>query len=168
MRTRVLVGCLASLVLALATSCTKADGGGGVASVTGSAAPSPTPSLTQMEQAIRYTQCMREHGVPMRDPDANGDVRGADVSKGSIDTATVTAAQQACNRYQPVGDPELEAQRLERAREYSRCMRRSGVDDFPDPDAEGRVQLPDEITDPDYDDAKATCEAYVRSYTPHP
>jgi hypothetical protein len=104
----------------------------------------------------------------MLDPDANGDVRGADGAKGSLDAGTVNAAQQACKQYQPVGDPALEAQRLERAREYSRCMRRRGVDDFPDPDADGRVQLPDEITDPDYDNAKATCEAYVRSYTPHP
>jgi hypothetical protein len=104
----------------------------------------------------------------MLDPDANGDVRGADGAKGSLDAGTVNAAQQACKQYQPVGSPALEAQRLERAREYSRCMRRRGVDDFPDPDADGRVQLPDEITDPDYDNAKATCEAYVRSYTPHP
>ena len=73
--------------------------GNGVATVGTPGPPSPTPSLSQLEQALRYTRCMREHGVPMLDPDANGDVRGADSSKGELDGATVDSAQQACRQY---------------------------------------------------------------------
>jgi len=167
MRKRVLVAGLLSLVLSAAGACAQSGDGDGVAAVGTPGAPSPTPSLSQLEQALRYTRCMREHGVPMLDPDANGDVRGADASKGGLDPATVDSAQQACRQYRPV-DAGLDALRLEKAREYSRCMRRNGVEDFPDPDANGDVHLPDEITDPDYDHAKAFCTDYVRSYSPHP
>lgn len=165
MRKRVLVAGLLSLVLTVAGACAKSGDGNGVATVGTPGPPSPTPSLSQLEQALRYTRCMREHGVPMLDPDANGDVRGADSSKGELDGATVDRAQQACRQYRPV-DAGLDALRLEKAREYSRCMRRNGVEDFPDPDADGDVHLPDEITDPDYDHARAFCTDYVRSYSP--
>ena len=158
---------LLSLVLTAAGACAKSGDGDGVATLGTPGAPSPTPSLSQLEQALRYTRCMREHGVPMLDPDANGDIRGADGSKGAVDQATVTSAEQACRQYRPV-DATLDGLRLEKAREYSRCMRRNGVADFPDPDANGDVHLPDEITDPDYDHAKALCTEYVRSYSPHP
>jgi hypothetical protein len=167
MRKRILVAGLLCLVLTVAGACAKSGGGNGVATVGTPGAPSPTPSLSQLEQALRYTRCMREHGVPMLDPDANGDMRGADGSKGAVDQATVTSAEQACRQYRPV-DATLDGLRLEKAREYSRCMRRNGVADFPDPDANGDVHLPDEITDPDYDHAKAFCTDYVRSYSPHP
>ena len=167
MTKRVLLAGLLPLLAFMMTACTKSPDGTGVASVSTPGAPSPTPSLSQMEQALRYTRCMREHGVPMLDPDANGDIRGADGSKGALDPDTVNAAQQACRQYQPV-DAAADALRLEKAREYSRCMRRNGVENFPDPDANGNVQLPGEITDPDYDHAKALCTEYVRSYSPHP
>lgn len=106
---------------------------------------------------------MRQHGVPMLDPDANGDPRGADGSKGSIDPATVNAAQQACEQYQPVlSGPDADA-RLQVARAYSKCMRDHGVEAYPDPDANGRVTLPDDVTDPDFDRAKAFCDAQQRA-----
>lgn len=167
MMKRLLAAALLPLLLIMAAACARSTDGPGVATVSTPGAPSPTPSLSQLEQALRYTRCMREHGVPMLDPDANGDLRGADGSKGALDPDTVDRAQQACTPYRPV-DAAADALRLEKAREYSRCMRRNGVDGFPDPDADGQVVLPDEITDPDYDHAKAFCTVYVRSYSPHP
>ena len=167
MTKRVLLAGVLPLLLLTVAGCGGSRDGTGVAAVNTAGAPSPTPSLSQLEQALRYTRCMREHGVPMLDPDANGDVRGVDAGKGSLDPETVGAAQRACSGYQPV-DAAADALRLEKAREYSRCMRRNGVEDFPDPDANGQVLLPDEITDPDYDHAKEFCTVYVRSYSPHP
>jgi hypothetical protein len=45
-------------------------------------------------------------------------------------------------------------------------MRANGVENFPDPDASGRIVLPPEQTDPDYEQAKATCDAQARSPRP--
>jgi hypothetical protein len=38
-------------------------------------------------------------------------------------------------------------------------MRAHSVEDFPDPDANGRIVLPEDQTNPDDDQAKAACDA---------
>ena len=168
MTKRILLAGLLPLLLVTAAGCSKSTDGGGVASVGGSARPSPTPSLTFLAQGIRYAQCLRQHGVPMPDPqvDANGEVHILGVDKHTLDQNVFASALAACAPYQPVTPPDLLEQKLASARDYSRCMRAHGVADFPDPDANGRIVLPDEITDPDYDQAKAFCDAQSRSARP--
>jgi hypothetical protein len=167
MRTRILGGLLL-LALMATVGCSKSTDGGEVASVGGSARPSPTPSLSFLAQGVRYAQCMRQHNVPMPDPsvDANGDVHILGVDKHALDEDVFASALRACEPYKPVAPPDLLNQKLASAREYSRCMRAHGVESFPDPDPDGRIRLPDEQADPDYDLAKAACDAQSRSARP--
>jgi hypothetical protein len=166
MRTRSLATFLLPLVLTTVAACAGADDGEGVASVSGSAAASATSSPDVAEQGRRHARCMREHGVPESDPrvQADGSVRlGGGYDKDSVDDGVMDAAREACKRYEPVLSGEDREPKTEGAREYARCMRANGVEDFPDPDADGRLRLPPEQTDPHYDDAKATCDAQARS-----
>jgi hypothetical protein len=143
-------------------ACSKSTDGKGVASASGSARPSPTPSLSDVEQGRRHAQCMRDNGVPEQDPRTrpDGTVQiGGGYDKDAVDQNTLRNAIAACRAFEIVLAPEDQARKLHSQREYSRCMRAHGVEDFPDPDANGQIILPDEITDPDFDAAKAFCEA---------
>lgn len=163
MRTRTLVGCLFPLLLLPVTvaACSKSDDGKGVASVAGSAAPSATPSLSRLDQLVRWTQCMREHGVPITDPE----VDGTNVRRGIPDKAAagdkLFPAEDACKRYFPPQEtgPETD-QKNELARLFSKCMREHGVEKFPDPGPDGGTRIPSEVgADPQYWEARAACDA---------
>jgi hypothetical protein len=56
------------------------------------------PNQQQKQQLLAFARCMRQHGINMPDPDANGgvDMRGVD-----SDTPKVKAAEQACQQYTP-------------------------------------------------------------------
>ncbi|MFJ8578355.1 hypothetical protein [Micromonospora sp. NPDC093277] len=160
MRKRLLAGILLPLVLVAAAACSQADDGAGVASVSGTAAPSPTPSLSELEQAIGYVRCMRANGVPMPDPEVvDGNVRiGGGLNKDGVDEDTLRNAEEACKQYRPVPPPELATQKLQLAREESRCMRANGVENFPDPKADLSREVPESIRqDPQYEQAEASC-----------
>jgi hypothetical protein len=168
MRRRILVGCLVPVLLVVtvaAAACSRSPGGAVVATAGGGATPSATPSLSFLAQGIRYAQCMRQHGIPMPDPsvDANGGVHIAGVDKQSLDGDVFNNGLRACEPYKPVAPPDLLTDKLATQREYSRCMRAHGVENFPDPDPDGRFPLPAEQTDPDYDQAKVACDAAAQS-----
>ena len=170
MRRRVLVGCLAPVLLVAAVACSRSPGGAAVATAGAGASPAATPSLSFLAQGIRYAQCLRQHGIPMPDPsvDANGGVHILGVDKQTLDENVFNSGMRACEPYQPVAPPDLLTDKLAAQREYSRCMRAHGVENFPDPDPDGRLRLPEEQIDPDYDGAKAACDAAARSTQPSP
>lgn len=160
MRTRALVGCLLPLLLVAATACSKTDDGKNVASVGGTAAPSGTPSLSKLDQMVRYTRCMREHGVPMTDPV----VDGTNVRRGTVDKAAagdkLFPAEDACKQFLPPQQTGTGVdEKNELARLYSRCMREHGVEKFPDPGPDG-TRVPSDVgEDPQYPEARKTCDA---------
>jgi hypothetical protein len=99
---------------------------------------------------VKYSQCMREHGIPkFPDPDANGGLR-VDGRKLGIDpkSSTFADAEAACKSLLPTGgasDPARTAEEQKRALAYSQCMRTHGVPTFPDPtftDNGARLDLP--------------------------
>jgi hypothetical protein len=105
----------------------------------GSAAkPAPTES-TSYASAVRFSQCMRSHGVPnLPDP-----VPGTDGGKVAIPVSSAVnpqspafeAAQRSCQRLLPGGGPPPnipESVKLT-ALKLARCMRAHGVPDYPDP-----------------------------------
>jgi hypothetical protein len=131
-------------VLAVGAATLVAAGCGAQAPRTGAAPPSGGA------EPVKYSQCMRAHGVPkFPDPDANGGLR-IDGRKLGIDprSKTYTDADAACRSLLPTGgavDPAKQAEGQKQALAYSRCMRAHGVPKFPDPtftDNGANLELP--------------------------
>jgi hypothetical protein len=114
----------------------------------GSGTPSASDGDTNEERALKFTRCMREHGIDMPDPvtKANGErtfrvnASGGPGRGNGPDPARMEAADKACRKYAPNGGkPPSAAEQQEmrdRALAFSKCMRDHGVD-FPDPKFSG-------------------------------
>lgn len=144
---RRLTGVLLALPLAAAfglAGCGGADrDGDGVATAGGGGARRSLDATASSdeERRIKFTKCLREQGLDVRDP-APGQ-QGPRLSPGSdVDRGKVQAAFQACREFAPNGGqpPQLDATQVEQVRKLARCMRDNGVPNFPDPDADGRIQ----------------------------
>jgi hypothetical protein len=153
----------------------------GVAQVTGG--PSPTgagdtpsggdgakPGQQQIyDGLLKYSKCMREHGVSNFPDPVMGkglQVNGNQVGQG---TATYKAADGACKSLMPGGGgaDNAPADRTA-ALKYSKCMRDQGVTKFPDPAANGSVDLDiDKIgmppDNPLFQAALKACQQYLGS-----
>jgi len=98
--------------------------------------------------ALKFAQCMREHGVDMPDPGSGGRQvfkvgPGEDTTPEEMETA-----QKACQKYQDKIKPkEMSEEDQQKFREAAlanaRCMREHGIEDFPDPtfDENGGAQI---------------------------
>lgn len=133
-------------VLALAACGGTASGDGDeVASLGGSPAETETTTTTTsddpQEVLLDYTECMRDEGIDLPDPDFSGEGGGARIQlgPGGIDPEDpdFRAAQEKCG-------PILESLRQnfdeedrqafqDAALAFAKCMRKHGVD-VPDPD----------------------------------
>jgi hypothetical protein len=158
---------LAAAVLAAFTvGCGTQQGGAGVASVSKTSArpsadASPTASADPQEQGRKFAACMREHGIPMEDPDPSGGGGMQMLTGKNIDKKKAREAADACRAYSPVKDrKDLTPQDVEQMRKFAACMRENGVD-MPDPNPDGsfpggtaRNFKPD---DPKFQKATETC-----------
>ena len=94
-----------------------------------------------MRGSLKFSQCMRAHGVSnFPDPNGQGQI-GIDSSTG-IDprSPTFQSAQKACRKLLPNGGqptPQQLAKAKQAALAFSQCMRKHGVKDYPDPDFSG-------------------------------
>lgn len=94
-----------------------------------------------MRGNLKFSQCMRSHGVPsFPDPNSSGQI-GIDSSSG-IDPSSPAfqSALKTCRTYLPNGgqpSPQQLAKAKAAALKFSQCMRSHGVKDFPDPDFSG-------------------------------
>lgn len=167
MRTRLILAVVVpALVFALAAcgsdsgSDIPTAGGGGDGSP-----PSSSSSLSDTERALKFTQCMRDQGIDMPDPGPDGNVFGG----GSADKEKLAAATRACREYMP-GGGELQqpsAGQIEQLREFAQCMREHGVPDFPDPNANGLMDIQSAGIDPE-SDAYQSAEEACHSLQPVP
>lgn len=157
---RILVGCLVPILLITTAACSKPDDGKGVASADGGSAPTATASLSPLDQMIAYTRCMREHGVPMADPEVDGDiVRPGHIDKGAAGDK-LFPAEEVCKRYRPAQQAGTEMDlKIELALRLARCMRANGVENFPDPGPDGTRISAEVGSDPDFITAREICEA---------
>jgi hypothetical protein len=126
--------------------------------------PSAGASSTDAKQSVlAYSRCMRSHGIAaFPDPDSSGDLSlhagpGTGIEP---DSAQYKAADEACKALMPVRTPPpgLKAANLK----YSQCMRSHGIADFPDPQADGSLQVqsnPGSDLDPDNPQFKSADEA---------
>jgi hypothetical protein len=146
----------ATLVLA---ACGGSDSSDSSTATTGGGAPSSSASSNE---AVKYSQCMREHGVTNFPDPQNGRLTlragaGTDVDPNS---STFKSAQKACQSLAPSGaqtsaggSNAMQASVLK----FAECMRKNGVRNFPDPQVSGgRVTMqPGAGVDPDSEAFKA-------------
>jgi hypothetical protein len=104
-------------------------------------------------QAYKYAACMRDHGVA-NFPDPHVSISGGStqismmVGDGAKSSPQFSGANTACRGILPgpaSGSPAAQAQQL-RARaqdelSFARCMRDHGINGFPDPNAQGRLDV---------------------------
>jgi hypothetical protein len=119
------VGCGADAASDAGTATTAAPG-------TAVSATTGGTTLTAHQKAVKFSECIRAHGVSdFPDPDAKNDYQyGVSVSP-----EVWTKAVNACKALQPPGTlsskrtPEQQSESLQ----FARCIRAHGVKDFPDP-----------------------------------
>jgi hypothetical protein len=145
---RIRTGLALGLLLVLPVAgCGGADGNDGVATAgaTASATSSANSNgLSSQESALKFGQCMRDNGVPnFPDPEfSDGGGMSINVPDGS-DPQKVDAAMKLCKQYLPNGGepPKADPQAAERNRKFAKCMRDNGLANFPDPGADGGIQM---------------------------
>jgi hypothetical protein len=152
------------LLLGLAACGGSGNGSAGAASDTSSEDP--------QEQAVKWAQCMREHGVDVEDPQAddNGRVR-LDMRGRAADQDKVDAAMDACKEYLPANDkledlqddPEFQEAQLR----WAQCMRDHGVDVEDPSSGEGGIRIQGDKQDEDKVEAAVeACDPILRDFMP--
>ncbi|GAB7050659.1 hypothetical protein JCM9534A_57850 [Catenuloplanes indicus JCM 9534] len=118
--------------------------------------PSPSGTGDDHGKRLAYAKCMRDNGVDMPDPEPPNalGVAPAERAVPGEDAQAARVANEKCRHLLPNGGvPEpMSAEQRAAALEFARCMREHGVEDFPDPGADGQPgrfdpPVPD---DPDY------------------
>jgi len=130
----------AAAALALGACGSSSDGGGG-------GAKGASGQDKAFEGALKFSRCMREHGIDMPDPQRVGK-GGIKLSGGkavNFNDPKMKSAQSACQKYMQIGggetvDPAKRAKLQEAALNYARCMRGQGVN-MPDPKLAGNGGL---------------------------
>jgi hypothetical protein len=148
----------------LLTGCGSEDPGAQVASGTdGAQATAPTsatPSLSRDEMAIKFTQCLREQGLNVPDPEpGKGPMLKFDPSSG-VTREQVEKAMEACREYNPQAEGSPNPQQEENGRKFAACMRDNGVENFPDPKPGQRgIMIDGKVgQDPDLQKAQQACQ----------
>jgi hypothetical protein len=126
-----------------------------------STAPTSAPaSLSQDEMAVKFTQCLRENGLNVPDPEpGKGPMLKFDKNSG-VTQEQVQKAMEACQQYNPQGQGQANPQQEENGRKFAECMRKNGVEKFPDPKPgqQGIMIGPGVGDDPDFQKAQDTCQ----------
>jgi hypothetical protein len=127
---------LVMAAMAALTACGSGGGGDGVASLNDGKKPSGQNEQTggtDQDKMREFTKCMREHGVDMPEPDAQGRIAIKAVGPDEADKSQ--KADEACKSLLPNGGKpkELSPEDLDKARQEAKCMREHGIN-MPDPD----------------------------------
>ncbi|MEV0286579.1 MULTISPECIES: hypothetical protein [unclassified Kribbella] len=164
-KTTLAAAALAAVVLL--TGCGSEEPDNQVASGTGAqaqaTAPSNTPSLSRDEMAIKFTQCLREQGLNVPDPEpGKGPMLKFDRNSG-VTQEKVQQAMEACKELNPQGQAGSNPQQEENGRKYAVCMRENGVEKFPDPKPGQRGIMigPGVADDPDFQKAQDACQSIL-------
>jgi hypothetical protein len=95
---------------------------------------------TNSPSAVRYSHCVRSHGVPnFPDPDITGQIPKTSAQQLGVSSSQFQAALTACRPLLPnsnQGGPPSQAELQEAwsvTRNFARCMRSHGVSNWPDP-----------------------------------
>lgn len=150
---RIRTGLVLGLLLVLPVAgCARGGGGDNGVATAGGAKPSASASAGagtgphdrqhDQEQMLKFAQCMRDHGIPMDDPQFDTGGVSIMMPQGS-DKSKVDAAQQQCKQYLPNGGEPMtpDPQMQEQMRKFAQCMRDQGITGFPDPSDDGGIKI---------------------------
>ena len=141
---------LGALLISLAVTLAACSGGSPSSDPTtttttssgGSSSSGASNSVTQ--QALKYAQCMRSHGVTNYADPSPGKAQSIGGSGLDTNSPTYQAAASACQKYQPTagnstdGGPTPGAQTAQL--KFAECMRSHGVTNFPEGNSSGGQQ----------------------------
>ncbi|GAA2141013.1 hypothetical protein [Glycomyces algeriensis] len=167
---RYTIALLLGLMALSVAACSDDDDGGGVATADGATESASEDAgdgedLDGFEQALAYSECMRENGIPdFPDPERNGENGvGLSLPEGiDPEDEDFKAAEEACEDLMPgPGEGEtLDPEIYEALLDYSECMRENGIAEFPDPQPNGGIMMNGEQGfDPQSDEFQAADEA---------
>jgi len=100
-----------------------------------SASPKPS-SASAADNALKFSRCMREHGVknfPNPETTSNGATKLQFKAEGTS-PKTMEAAQQACRKFQEEGgegpelSPQQKVEQEEAVQKFAKCMREHGIE----------------------------------------
>ena len=109
----------------------------GSASSHGSSSANSDSSGSLDDNLLKFSKCMREHGVTnFPNPEVSEGREGLRVAGGlrglGVSQPVLEAAEAACQRYREAASPKLTAQERvaqeEVARKWAKCMREHGLD----------------------------------------
>ena len=120
------------------------------------ASPAPAEDIDDEQAILDLVACLRENGLDIPDPQFGPEGPAfADPSVlASIDFGSdvFLDAMDACESYleavRPAVDPEQRAEQVEQQLVLAECMRREGMEEFPDPDPVRGFTLRDMTFDP--------------------
>ena len=131
------------LVFGLAACGSGSDPGSGVASAQKGKSSTPTPSATSTlspeDAMLKFAQCMRAHGVKVKDPKPNQPFAISSRHRPGEKNNPFDKAQKACGQYLQQGGnqgPKADPKALDQMIKYAQCMRAHGMN-MPDPKPNG-------------------------------
>jgi hypothetical protein len=121
-------------------------------------------------QALKYSECMRAHGLadfpdPTLGPNGLPGFSMNDSGDLNAQSPQFQAAKDACKNDLPdLGAPPTRQDEVGAALEYTRCMRSHGEPDFPDPDGRGVIRITSTTgilapSSPQFRKAQAACQS---------
>ena len=147
-----------------------ASGGSTSSTLASSSADGSSQPKSAETEMLKFSQCMRSHGVPnFPDPNSQGQIRVTPANGLDMGSAQFQAAQSACKSLLPSSNLTPE-QRNAKALAYSKCMRSDGVGDFPDPKGQGTIDIPDATGDldpgsPTFQGAQKACQSLDNGFS---
>lgn len=162
-RTHTMLAALLLCLALIAAGC-GSDGGSGddVASASGKSKDDSKDSNgsseeDQQAQSLKFAKCMREHGVEMDDPKGGR----IEVKMAPGQEQTMQKAQEDCKKYLPQVSESDEKAAMDNSLKFAQCMRKNGVEKFPDPEG-GMMRMDEEIAkDPDFKKAQEACQKFM-------
>jgi hypothetical protein len=158
----------ALVVAGAMAGCAKDDGQGVVSADPSAQVSGAKPGNSSTGANVgAFGKCMRDAGFSWwPDPDSSGRIDSSPPAGIVVDEAKLAKAQQECSsKYMNPGQaPAMSAEDIQKLKEYSKCMRQNGLPKFPDPDANGNIDLGKaKIQDntPEWKKASEACQKYA-------